>query len=194
MKKNIADLKKNVKNLTDGANTFTGSNTFTGTNTFEKSVTIQGADQQLVLQSGKYLGYEDSQIAINNNGKIIFRPIRNYSNYTIELPKKTGTIALTSDIPVIDLAKKIEVTDNGNVVKGLTPNVFYDFTGELTELEIIIDNFPSKAYEYKGQFKSGATPPRVHFPSNVKMIGSSIEANKTYQFSILNGIGVVIGV
>lgn len=195
VEKNIADLKKNVKNLTDGANTFTGSNTFTGTNTFEKSVTIQGADQQLVLQSGKYLGYEDSQIAINNNGKIIFRPIKNYSNYTIELPKKTGTIALTSDIPVIDLAKKIEVTDNGEVNKALDPNIFYDFTGELTKLTIrFAGDDSSKAYEYKGQFKSGATVPTVTFPSGVRMIGSSIEANKTYQFSIVNNIGVVIGV
>lgn len=52
----------------------------------------------------------------------------------------------------------------------------------------------SKAYEYKGQFKSGATVPTVTFPSGVRMIGSSIEANKTYQFSIVNNIGVVIGV
>lgn len=93
----------------------------------------------------------------------------------------------------VDTGEKIEVSDQRSV--SLYPNIFYDITGDLTTLSIeLVDNATSKAYEYKGQFKSGATAPTVTFPSGVKMIGPSIEPNKTYQFSIVNNIGVVVGV
>ena len=180
-------MKKGVENLKNGDNAFAGQNTF------KKSVTIEGVDQKLILQSGEY--YNNSRVAINNNGEISFKPVRGSSTYNIKLPQKPGTIALTADVAAMDPAKKIEVTDSGVVNKRLYPDYFYDFTGNLTKLTIsLADNDSSKAYEYKGQFKTGATAPTVIFPSNVKMIGSSIEANKTYQFSIVNNIGVVIGV
>lgn len=106
-----------------------------------------------------------------------------------------GDNALNEKIQAIDTLEKIEVKSSGEVSQYLEPNIFYDFTGDLTKLYIYCTkNNSAKAYEYKGQFKSGATAPTVIFPSDVKMIGSSIEPNKTYQFSILNGIGVVIGV
>lgn len=106
-----------------------------------------------------------------------------------------GDNALSEKIKEIDTVEKITITDSGEVSRSLEPNVFYDFTGNLTKFAIgLRGDSSSKAYEYKGQFKSGATAPTVIFPSYVKMIGSSIEPNKTYQFSILNGIGVVIGV
>lgn len=106
-----------------------------------------------------------------------------------------GDNALNEKIQAIDTLEKIEVKSSGEVSQYLEPNIFYDFTGDLTKLYIhCTKNNSAKAYEYKGQFKSGATAPTVIFPRDVKMIGSSIEPNKTYQFSILNGIGVVIGV
>ena len=93
----------------------------------------------------------------------------------------------------VDTSERIEVSDSSEVF--LRPNIFYDITTDLTTLSIkLVDNTTSKAYEYKGQFKSGATAPTVTFPSGVKMIGPSIEPNKTYQFSIVNNIGVVVGV
>lgn len=117
----------------------------------------------------------------------------NVKNLKIQITD--GDNALSKKIDEIDFTKKIEIKDNGSVYKSLEPNTFYDFTGDLTKLEISRGNYnPSKANEYMGQFKSGATAPTVIFPSFVKMIGSSIEPNKTYQFSIVNNIGVVIGV
>lgn len=106
-----------------------------------------------------------------------------------------GDNALSKKIQEMDTTEKITVTNSGAVYRYLSPNVFYDFTGDLTKLSLTLPNDAlSKAYEYKGQFKSGATAPTVSFPSKVKVIGPSIEPNKTYQFSIVNGIGVVIGV
>lgn len=106
-----------------------------------------------------------------------------------------GDNALSKKIQEMDTTEKITVTNSGAVYRYLSPNVFYDFTGDLTELSLTLPNDAfSKAYEYKGQFKSGATAPTVSFPSKVKVIGPSIEPNKTYQFSIVNNIGVVIGV
>ena len=129
---------------------------------------------------------------------------RNIANLDTNLKKSVenlkiqitdGDNALSEKIKEIDTVEKTTITDSGEVSKSLEPNVFYNFTGNLTKLTISLEaGSSSKAYEYKGQFKSGATAPTVTFPSYVKMIGSSIEPNKTYQFSIVNSIGVVIGI
>nr|DAG57996.1 MAG TPA: hypothetical protein [Caudoviricetes sp.] len=151
----------------------------------------------------------------NNISFAISKPIKKLYEAYIEIPTVEQNIAnldtnlrenianlkvqddaLSKKIQEIDTVEKIEVKDNGQVFKSLKPNVFYDFTGSLTQLCILTleNNDSSKAYEYKGQFKSGATAPSLSFPSDVKIIGSSIEPNKTYQFSIMNNIGVVVGV
>lgn len=151
----------------------------------------------------------------NNISFAISKPIKKLYEAYIEIPTVEQNIAnldtnlrenianlkvqddaLSKKIQEIDTVEKIEVKDNGQVFKSLKPNVFYDFTGSLTQLRILTleNNDSSKAYEYKGQFKSGATAPSLSFPSDVKIIGSSIEPNKTYQFSIMNNIGVVVGV
>lgn len=90
------------------------------------------------------------------------------------------------------------VEDSGEVVKEIKPNVFYSFTGEITTLQITFgEAVQGKENEYKGQFTVGSTIPTVLFPNTVKWVGeefSTLEENKTYQFSILNGVGVIIGV
>lgn len=49
--------------------------------------------------------------------------------------------------------------------------------------------------EYKFQFTSGTTPTVLNLPSDVKWASSNvIEANHTYQVSIVNNIAVMIGV
>lgn len=147
-----------------------------------------------------------STLIVFKNNSINFeisKPTKKLHEAYIEIPTVeknitnlgTNLTALNEKIQDIDTSEKIEVsiTDTYEVV--LRPNIFYDITGDFPSLDIkLVDNTTSKAYEYKGQFKSGATAPTVTFPSDVKMIGPSIEPNKTYQFSIVNNIGVVIGV
>ena len=110
----------------------------------------------------------------------------------------TNVTAINEKLQDVDACEKIEVSNSNNVSNvsvSLYPNIFYDITGDFTYLNIDLqNNTTSKAYEYKGQFKSGATALTVSFPSFVTITGSSIEPNKTYQFSIVNNIGVVIGV
>lgn len=147
-----------------------------------------------------------STLIVFKNNSINFeisRPIKKLSETYIEIPTVeknitnlgTNLTALNEKIQDIDTSEKIEVSITDILEVVLRPNIFYDITGDLTTLDIkLMNNTTSKAYEYKGQFKSGATAPTITFPSDVKMIGSSIEPNKTYQFSIVNNIGVVIGV
>lgn len=89
------------------------------------------------------------------------------------------------------------VENSGAVIAIIEPDKFYSFTGELTSLAISLGNAVSgRENEYKGQFSTGNTAPTVTFPSSIVWVGGNIniEANKTYQFSILNGIGVLVGV
>lgn len=77
----------------------------------------------------------------------------------------------------------------------LVPNRFYQF-GEVASLDLTLatpsDNTITN--EYCFEFVSGATPTELILPSDIKWVSEpSVEANKTYQCSILNGLGVIVG-
>lgn len=97
----------------------------------------------------------------------------------------------------IDNASKITISTDGEVSALLSPDKFYDFTGDLTSLSVALNTaVVARENEYKGQFATGATVPTVTFPENIVWVGGfpMVEANKKYQFSILNSIGVIVGV
>lgn len=99
-------------------------------------------------------------------------------------------------IQAADTGARIVVADSGAVTKTLFPDKFYSFTGELTSLTVTFGaGVEGRENEYKGQFLTGNTAPTVTFPAGVSWIGGepSIKANKTYQFSILDNIGVIVG-
>lgn len=96
-----------------------------------------------------------------------------------------------------DNTNMVTVSDSGAVAQALLPNVFYNFTGTLTSLTITLSPaIVNRECEYKGQFLSSSAVPTVTFPNGITWIDNfpAIEANKTYQFSILNSIGVIVGV
>ena len=96
-----------------------------------------------------------------------------------------------------DNTNMVTVSDNGAVTQALSPNVFYNFTGTLTSLTITLSSaIANRECEYKGQFLSSSTAPTVTFPNGIIWVDSfpTIETNKAYQFSILNNIGVIVGV
>lgn len=107
-------------------------------------------------------------------------------------------LEVLSKIDEIDGGKTITVEDDGSIEQIIKPNVFYNFTGEITELSISFDTaVEDRENEYKGQFVVGSTIPQVTFPTSVKWLGEEfpeLEENKTYQFSVVNNIGVIIGV
>ena len=96
-----------------------------------------------------------------------------------------------------DNSRLVTISDNGVVSQALSPNVFYNFTGTITSLTITFGNaILGRECEYKGQFLSGSTAPTVTFPNGITWIDEfpTIEINKTYQFSILNNIGIIVGI
>lgn len=97
----------------------------------------------------------------------------------------------TKGIPVV------EVATSGSVTQILDPNKFYNFTGTFTDLTLTLGAAESGIVnEYMGQFTTGSTVPTVTWPTGVTWVGGtpSIVASTTYQFSIVNNVGVAVSV
>ena len=77
----------------------------------------------------------------------------------------------------------------------LAPNTYYRW-GEIAALSVTLAE-PADATitnEYCFEFTSGATATKLTVPSTIKWVHEpTVEAGKTYQVSILNGIGVICG-
>ena len=90
----------------------------------------------------------------------------------------------------------VEVVESATTTLEIQPNKFYKF-GEVTELNLtlaeITDN--TQLNEYMFEFISGATATTLTLPSSVKWLETpTIESNKIYQCSIVDNIGVLLGV
>lgn len=107
----------------------------------------------------------------------------------------SGTKALTDNGKYADFAKptKVESGGGGTVTKQIKPNTFYKF-GTCSKLTITLAAEESGILnEYMFEFVSGSTPTTLSLPETVKWSGGSaptIEANKTYQVSIVNNLAV----
>lgn len=93
---------------------------------------------------------------------------------------------------------KIKVVNHGtgDTTFALTPNVYHKW-GEVTSLSLTLAT-PSDdtVYnEYMFEFVSGATATTLTLPDTVSWFTTpSIEANKVYQVSIVNNVGLIVGV
>lgn len=98
----------------------------------------------------------------------------------------------------VDNGSVVEVETNGSVSQELAPDKFYMFTGQLSALYLSFGApVGGRENEYKGQFTVGSIIPVVSFLDTISWVGGSfptLETNKTYQFSVLNNIGVIVGV
>lgn len=85
----------------------------------------------------------------------------------------------------------VETTD---AAKELSPNTYYKW-GEMSALTITLGaEIDGRVNEFCGEFVSGATATTFSVPESVSWPnGLTVDANKTYQFSIVNGIGVIVG-
>lgn len=99
----------------------------------------------------------------------------------------SGNLALKPEIPVVSTPETTLAID---------PNKFYSF-GEVGSLTLTL-NTPADATiynEYMFEFDSGTTPTSLTLPNTVKWQETpTIEASKTYQCSIVNNIGILLGV
>lgn len=90
----------------------------------------------------------------------------------------------------------VEVVESTTTTLEIQPNKFYKF-GEVTELNLTLSEITdtTQLNEFMFEFVSGATATTLTLPSTVKWLETpTIEANKTYQCSIVNNIGILVGV
>lgn len=114
---------------------------------------------------------------------------------TIRENAKKGKDALES---LGNKSDKIEVIEHGtsDTTFTLTPNVFHKW-GEVSNLSLTLAT-PSDSTiynEYMFEFYSGDTATTLTLPDSIKWVSNpSVEVNKIYQCSIVNGIGVITSV
>lgn len=95
-----------------------------------------------------------------------------------------------------NFANKIPIIESTTTTLEIQPNKFYKF-GEVTELNLtlaeITDN--TQLNEYMFEFVSGTTATTLTLPDTIKWLETpTIESNKIYQCSIVNNIGILVGV
>lgn len=115
-------------------------------------------------------------------------------NGTTKTPS-SGTVDLGTVITDISgKADKIAVVNHGtsSTTFTLTPNVLHVW-GAVTKLTITLGTANNATLdEFMFQFTSGSTATNLSLPNTIKWIAEpNIEANKIYQCSIINNIGVI---
>lgn len=108
-----------------------------------------------------------------------------------------GTV-ITSHQDISGKMDKIPVQSHGtsSTTLSIAPNVLHKW-GTVSKLTITLTapTNTSVYNEYMIQFSSGSTPTTLSVPSTVKWVSEpKIEANKTYQISIVDNIGLIVGV
>lgn len=107
-----------------------------------------------------------------------------------------GNTTSEGKIDLSSYAKKVLVIDETLSSLAITPNALHRW-GEVASLDITLaePTDTSIVNEYMMEFVSGATATTLLMPDTIKWaIEPKIEANKTYQISILDNIAVIIGV
>lgn len=90
----------------------------------------------------------------------------------------------------------VEIVENTSNTQKIQSNKFYKF-GEVSSLNITLAAITDTSVlnEYMFEFISGSTATTLTLPNAIKWLETpSIEANKIYQCSIVNNIGVLLGV
>ena len=103
-------------------------------------------------------------------------------------------ISLEEDIS--GKANKISVVQTSASTIEINPNTFYKF-GEVASLNITLASITDNTIynEYMFEFVSGTTATTLTLPSSIKWLETpTIDANKIYQCSIVDNIGILVGV
>lgn len=104
--------------------------------------------------------------------------------------------ALQSHQDISGKANKISVVQTSASTIEINPNTFYKF-GEVASLNITLASITDNTIynEFMFEFVSGSTATTLTLPSSVKWLETpTIESNKIYQCSIVDNIGVLLGV
>lgn len=95
-----------------------------------------------------------------------------------------------------EILNGVSVINHTDTMAEIAPNIF-NIWNKVTELNITL-SAPQNALkynEYMFQFSSGEVATTLTLPDTIKWVNAPvIEANSTYQCSIVNNIGVLVGV
>lgn len=106
-----------------------------------------------------------------------------------------GTV-ITSHQDISGKANKISVVQTSASTIEITSNTFYKF-GEVASLNITLASITDNTIynEYMFEFVSGTTATTLTLPSSIKWLETpTIDANKIYQCSIVDNVGLLVGV
>ena len=104
--------------------------------------------------------------------------------------------ALQSHQDISGKANKISVVQTSTSAIEINPNTFYKF-GEVASLNITLASITDNTIynEYMFEFVSGTTATTLTLPSSIKWLETpTIDANKIYQCSIVDNVGLLVGV
>ena len=90
----------------------------------------------------------------------------------------------------------VEVVESTSSTQEIQPNKFYKF-GEVSSLNITLAAITDTSVlnEYMFEFTSGSTATTLTLPNTIKWLETpTIESNKIYQCSIVDNVGVLLGV
>ena len=106
-----------------------------------------------------------------------------------------GTV-ITSHQDISGKANKISVVQPSTSTIEINSNTFYKF-GEVASLNITLASITDNTIynEYMFEFVSGTTATTLTLPSSIKWLETpTIDANKIYQCSIVDNVGLLVGV
>lgn len=90
----------------------------------------------------------------------------------------------------------VEIVESTSNTQEIQTNKFYKF-GEVSTLNITLAAITdtTQLNEYMFEFTSGSTATTLTLPNTIKWLETpSVEANKIYQCSIVDNVGVLLGV
>lgn len=151
--------------------------------------------------TGKWITYQD----LLHFSKGMAKSSSNESELSVHVPNTerhlqsamTGltTKEIDTQIYTFNAASQTTVTLSPKSIQ----NKYYKWNDKVTALNITLDEDTldetgNMLLEYMFEFESGDTPTVLTITPEPNWIGShEVEANKTYQVSIVNGIGVMVG-
>lgn len=109
-------------------------------------------------------------------------------------PKKVGLMSI-SDKKKLDALKPLTYIDHGINNTSVELGAFeYHRWGEISQIVLNVPNEPDTdgvINVYMFEFISGSTATRIAWPPHIKPSTNTIEANKTYQITIINNLATI---
>lgn len=157
------------------------------------SITSMIEDKQDSISDIEEIRQNSSVITINGDGTKFLNDKGEYSEISV------GSDVTEETVSDWGFAKQEDIDlpqiNQTELVYTIQPNVF-NVWGEVATLDITLgEEQEGIVNEFLFQFTSGETPTTLILPDTIKWVNDApeIEANMTYQCSIINNIGVICG-